>query len=109
MTEYTIHTTYYNKMTSVSEFAVKTAENEGSLSSSVIEKIEYRMKQEGLSKDKFELIYQELAQINYNQAFEINIVGSFTYHALNMLGTGVGNIDVSLKASNIGYSNVWYR
>lgn len=109
MTEYTLHTIYFNKMTSVSEFAVKTAENEGSLSPAVIEKIEYRMKQEGLSKEKFELVYQDVSKINYNKSFEINIIGSFTYHALNMFGTGVGNIDVMLEAPNIGYSNVWYR
>jgi len=109
MTEYTIHTIYYNKITSVSEFAIKTAENEGSLSPSVIEKVEYRMKQEGLSSDKFKFKYNVNPKINYNQAFEINITGTFTYHALSMLGTGIGSYDVKLEAPNIGYSNVWYR
>lgn len=109
MVEYSIQTIYFNKMTTVSEFAVKTAENEGAISSSVIEKIEYRMMQEGLSEDKFQLEYQEIPQINYNQAFEFNIKGTFTYHALNMLGTGIGNIHKTMQASNIGYSNVWHR
>jgi len=109
MTEYTIHTIYYNKITSVSEFAVKTAENEGAISPTVIEKVEYRMKQEGLSLEKFKFVYNENPKINYNQAFEINIIGTFTYHAMSMLGTGIGSFDRKLEAPNIGYSNVWYR
>lgn len=109
MVEYSIHTVYFNKISSVSEFAVKTAENEGGLNSSVINKVEYRMAQEGLPRDRFKIEYSPIEKIGFNEAFQITIKGTHTYNALNMLGTGIGNVETQLIATNVGYSNVWHR
>ena len=105
--EVLIHGFYYKKATDVSEFAVKTAENVGGFTPSVIDTVNYRMAQENI--DHFTFTHTNSPKVNYGGTLETNVSGTYTYRTLNLLGTGVGNITVAINSPNIGYSNVWFR
>lgn len=109
MTEYVIHTIYYDKVTKVSEFAVKTGENAGGITPEVIEKVEYRMHQENLDPEIFKFEHSNQPKVQWNYGFEVNVTGHFTYRAFNMIGTNLGNKTVLIESPNVGYSNVWFR
>lgn len=103
------HAFYYKKANDLSEFAVKTAENKGGFTTDVISTVEYRKSTENLDSPQWNVDYKTTGQRNFGESIEVNTSGTFTYRTFNLLGTGLGNMDVQINAPNVGFSNVWFR
>lgn len=106
--EFATHQVRDYQVKEVSEYAVQEIQNHGGYTDIVFEKIQKRMDQYGLISAGYN-IEAPNNKIEFEEEFDVKVKGEFTYRALNILGSDVGNLTVPLSATGVGIGQVYFR
>ena len=106
--EFATHQVRDYQVKEVTEYAIQEIQNHGGYTDVVSNKILKRMEKHGLIAAGYS-IEAPNNKIEFEEEFNVKLKGEFTYRALNILGSDVGNLTVPLSATGVGIGQVYFR
>ncbi|MEQ2529120.1 DUF4320 family protein [Bacillaceae bacterium CLA-AA-H227] len=104
-----VYGTWTYKANSIVEKVTKEAEIQGGVTPSVEAHYNQIIKDYGMEDKGFTVKYSQKGQIQHQGRFTVEFEGAYTFRSFNLLGTGIGNFTLPIKANDSGRSEVWYR
>lgn len=104
-----IYGTQAYKANGIVEQVTKEAEMVGGFTASVDERYEEALSQYGLEDKGFSVHYSDTGLVEHKGKFVVQVRGSYTFQAFNLLGTGIGHFTLPIVATDSGVSEVWIR
>jgi len=97
------------KANQVTEQLTREIELAGGISNDIQDTYESIMYAYGLDPDKFTLQISREGNIEYRGKFVVAVKGNYLFKTFNILGSGVGQINLPISATDSGISEVWIR
>lgn len=97
------------KANQVTEQLTREIELAGGISNDIQDTYESIMYAYGLDPDKFTLQISREGNIEYRGKFVVAVKSNYLFKTFNILGSGVGQINLPISATDSGISEVWIR
>lgn len=97
------------KANQVTEQLTREIELAGGISNDIQDTYKSIMYAYGLDPDKFTLEISREGNIEYRGKFVVAVKGSYLFKTFNILGSGVGQINLPISGTDSGISEVWIR
>lgn len=95
------------KLKEINENAIEEIQNNGGYTEEIKYKVNGWIVDQGLKKYDVKVTEYPASELDWQEPFNFKVEGTFTFRAINVFGTGIGNLDVPLSAGGIGASQVY--
>lgn len=95
------------KLKEINENAIELIQNKGGYTEEVEAKVNEWIKENNLEQYGVTVVESPAETLDWQEPFTFKIEGMYRYRAINVFGTGIGNIDATLAAKGSGASQVY--
>lgn len=95
------------KLKEIKEKSIELIENKGGYTDEVAQKVEEWIKDNNLEQYDVKVVTHPSATLQWQESFDFRIEGKYLYRTINLLGTGVGNVEARLASYGNGASQVY--
>ncbi|MEK5105045.1 DUF4320 family protein [Cytobacillus sp. FSL M8-0252] len=104
-----VYGTLNYKANAITAQVTKEAEMQGGITNSVKSSYTRIENELGMNNKGFNISYENEGEIQQGGRFAIEYKGEYTFKAINLLGSGVGQFTLPISAKKSGISEVWQR